>query len=161
MDESGLTRFSGGWYCAIVPAGYIGSSLAGCILLFAGFGKKSSRYLAIAINIILVLTLFWAGSLATIIISVVLVAAMTFSVWYQEGVYTQYLIIFMGTIASIVSVLNILSSTVFHTIDGSDAVAFAKHCSFLVPSFVYGLLWAFSSLTLIAASVGAALIFFK
>jgi hypothetical protein len=82
-------------------------------------------------------------------------------VWYEEGRYTQFVILFMGTIASIISVLNILSSTVFHTIDGSDAVAFAQRCSVLIPAFVYGLLWALISLVLIAGSIALALIFYK
>lgn len=161
MDESGLTRFSGGWYCAIVPAGYIGSSLAGCVLLFSGFGRKPSRCMAIVVSLILLTTLFLAGSLLTAIISLALIAGMAFAIWYEEGLYIQYIILFMGTIASIVSILNILSSTVFHTIEGSDAVAFAQHCSFLVPSFVYGIIWALISAGLIAASVCIALIYFK
>lgn len=161
MDESGLTRFSGGWHCAIAPAGYIGSSVAGCAILFTGFSQKHSRYTAIVICIILLLTLALAGSFSTIIIAAFLITGMGFAIWYQEGRYVQYLILFMGTIASIVSILNILSSTVFHTIPGSDATVFAKQCSVLLPAFVFGLIWALISVALLAGSIGAALAFYK
>lgn len=44
MNEAGATRFSGGWPCLILPAGYIGSTAMGAVLLFTGFGHRTSRY---------------------------------------------------------------------------------------------------------------------
>lgn len=161
MDESGLTRFSGGWYCAIVPAGYIGTSLSGSILLFTGFSPRASRWAAGVVGIILGITCFWAGSVMTLIMAIGLALLLGLAVFYQEGKYTQYLILFMGTIASVVSLLNIMSSTVFHTIDGSDATAFAKHCSILVPAFAYGILWFLISSLVIALTLCLALRYTK
>lgn len=152
MDESGLTRFHGGISCAIIPAGYLGSSLIGGILLFCGFRQKTSRWMAAAVGVILAAT-FWLGDLKTMIIALILAAGLAGAVWYEEGKYTQYFILFMGTSASVVSLLNILSSTVFHTIDGSDATAFAKECSFLIPAFVFGLLWMVISVILIGVTL--------
>lgn len=153
MDESGLTRFSGGWYCAIVPAGYMGSSLIGCVLLATGFSQKASRYTSAAVGVILAITCIWAGSVMTMVMSLVLAAALGGAVFFREGRFTQYLVLFMGTSASLVSILNIVSSTVFHTIEGSDATAFARRCSILIPAFVYGIIWAIVSIVLVGGSL--------
>lgn len=153
MDESGLTRFSGGWLCFIVPAGYIGSSLIGCVLLFTGFSQRASRWMAGVIGVILVITCLLAGSFMTLLMGLGLSAFLGSAVWYQEGKYTQYLILFMGTIGSVVSLLNILGSTVFHTIEGSDATVFASKCSILIPAFVYGIIWLAISAIIIGLSL--------
>jgi len=161
MDESGLTRFQGGWYCAILPAGYIGSTCTGCILLYTAFSPRASRYTAAAVGLILGVTCLMAGSVMTAVMSVGLAVMLGGAVWWREGQYTQYFVMFMGTIASTVSLLNILSSTVFHTIDGSDATAFAKHCSVLVPAFVFGLLWLLISVLLVAGTLCLAIRYTK
>lgn len=160
-NESGETRFYGGWRCGVLPAGYIGSTIAGAILLFAGFGIKTSKYISIAVDLILVATVYWANSITTVIITVVLIAMMLGVYIYQDGIYQKYFILFMGAIGCLVSILNITSTTVFNTIDKSDAVEFAKHCSILIPAFVYGILWCLISLVIIIASISAALIVFK
>jgi len=161
LNESGVTRFYGGWRCGVLPAGYIGSTAAGAILLFTGFGIKSSKYISIAVNLILAATLYWAHTMFTIIITLVLVAMMLGAYIYQDGIYQRYFILFMGAIGCLVSILNITSTTVFNTIDGSDAAEFARHCSILVPAFVYGILWCVISLFIIVVSISAALIVFK
>lgn len=153
MDESGLTRFSGGLFCLIVPAGYIGSSLFGCILLFTGFERRWSKYMAMVVGVILAITCLLSGTIMTMIMSLGLAALLAAASFYEDGKYTQYLILFMGTCASTVSILNILSSTVFHTINGSDAAIFAKHCSILIPAFVYGILWAVISVFMIMVTL--------
>lgn len=110
---------------------------------------------------ILALTLYWSGSLFTVISSVSLMAMMGGVAFYQEGRILRYFILFMGAIGCLSSLLSIANSTIFHVIEGSDAVQFARHCSVLIPSVVYGFLWLVVSIGAIAASICGALICFK
>jgi len=73
---------------------------------------------------------------------------------------TDCLLIFR-LIASIQAILSILGSTVFNTIEASDAFQFATRCSILLPAFFYGFLWFLVSICLIIASIVLAIIFNK
>jgi hypothetical protein len=161
MDESGDTRFVGGWFCAIVPAGYIGSTLIGALLVFMAFGVKTSRYTAIGVALILLFTLYYSVGVFTVVSSIGLLVLLLVAYRYKEGAYTRHFILFLGAISSTQAINSILNSTVFNTIKGSDAYVFAHECSILIPAFVYGFIWFVISLALLAASVLAALIFFK
>jgi hypothetical protein len=46
-DEGGLTRMKGGAACWTLPAGYLGSSFIGSLLVFAGFDTVASKSLAL------------------------------------------------------------------------------------------------------------------
>jgi hypothetical protein len=51
LDKSGLIRYVGGSVCLILPAGYIGSSVAGGVLLFFSFDKKYSDFATKWVNV--------------------------------------------------------------------------------------------------------------
>ena len=161
MDESGATRFSGGHHCLILPAGYIGSTLMGALLLFMGFGYRTSKYVSLGVVVILLLTLWFAGNLFALFSSLALGAMLLVAFFYKDGAYTRHYVLFLGVICSMEAILAILNGTVFHTIKESDAYVFSQQCSFLLPSFVYGLLWFLISLALVFFAIVSALIFYK
>lgn len=161
MDESGATRFSGGHICLILPAGYIGSTLMGALLLFMGFGYRTSRYGSLGIIVILLMTLWFAGNWFALFSSILLGAMLLGAFFYQDGAYTRHYILFLGVICSMEAILSILNGTVFHTIKESDAYVFSQRCSFLLPAFVFGLLWLIISIGLVGLSTCSALVFFK
>lgn len=160
-SESGYTSFTGGWPCLILPAGYIGSSLAGAVFLFMAFGHRSARYTAMAVVGILLVTLIYSYELFTAFMSLVLAVIIVFSIFYHDGLYTRHFVLFLGAICALQGVLSILYTTVFHTIPDSDAYQFAKRCSVLLPAIFYGFLWLIISLLIIVISVLAALHFFR
>ncbi|PJF16992.1 hypothetical protein PSACC_03197 [Paramicrosporidium saccamoebae] len=161
FDESGATRFSGGWLCLILPAGYIGSTLIGALLVFMAFGHRTAKWSAVIVILILLVTLFFSSGLFTILSSLGLTALLGFAFMFKDGAFTRHVILFLGAIASVQSILSILNATVFNTIEGSDAYVFAHRCSVLIPAFVYGILWFIISLALLALSVLSALVVFK
>lgn len=161
MDESGATRFRGGFVCAILPAGYIGSTLLGALLLFMAFGRRTARATSIGVMVILAITFIWAHGWFTYVASAALLALLAAAVWLQEGAYTRHFLIVLGVCASLQSILSILNSTVFNTIEGSDAYVFARRCSFLIPAFVYGLLWFAISLVIQIVAITGAIVVFK
>ena len=159
-DESGVTRFVGGAKCLILPAGYIGSSIAGAALLIMSFNQKCAKIAAGGTALILLATLYWSGSLFTTFSSVAMIAALLAVIIKQDG-WLQLVVLFMGTMGSVTAILSITSHLIFNQIDGSDAVQFAKQCSFLIPSTVFGLLWFGISAVVILGSLLCGVMLFK
>lgn len=161
MDESGVTRFQGGWFCFILPAGYVGSTLAGALLVFSSFGRKTSRWVAGGVATLLLFTLYWAGDIYTVVASISICFALIAACTYQGGLFCRHVIALLGAVCSLQACLAILSSTVLHTIEGSDAYVFARKCSVLLPAFVYGIIWLLVSVLLLFTSVLMAIVCFK
>jgi len=159
-NESGVTRFRGGFRCLILPAGYLGSSLAGAVLLVLSFGEKSAKIAAAGTGIVLLSTIYWAGTVFTAI-SVIFMTAALLIVYFYFPKYLSKVILFMGVMGSLVSLLSIFSHLITNTIDGSDAVEFAKHCSVLIPSMFYGIGWLLFSTILIIGSMGLGVYIYK
>jgi hypothetical protein len=159
-NESGVTRFVGGFTCLILPAGYLGSSLAGATLLILSFGEKSARAAAIGTGVVLLSTVFWSGTLFTALSALFMIAALAAaSLTFPH--LLQLLVLFMGTMGSVVSLLSIFSHLISNQIEGSDAVEFARSCSVLLPSTVYGVIWFAFSAVLIVASLATGIYAYK
>lgn len=159
-NESGVTRFVGGMRCAVLPAGYCGSSLAGAGLLVLSFGEKSAKVAAAVTAVVLLATIYWAGTIFTAASVVFMIAALG-SVYYYAPKHLPKVILFMGVMGSLVSLLSIFSHLISNTIEGSDAVEFARHCSILVPSWVYGISWLIFSTALIIFSMALGIYIYK
>lgn len=50
----------GGLTCWTLPAGYLGSSLIGALLIFSGFDTTASKVASIVVGVIMLFTLWWA-----------------------------------------------------------------------------------------------------
>jgi len=96
FDESGLTRFAGGSICLVLPAGYIGSSLAGAVLLAMGFGIRSAKWSAYGVLAIVALTVFFAGSVFTVISAAIIFVLLLAAVLFRDGKYTRHVVLLVG-----------------------------------------------------------------
>ena len=59
-DEGGATRMRGGISFLTLPAGYLGSSLIGAILIACGFDERASKVASIVVGVFFLLMLWWA-----------------------------------------------------------------------------------------------------
>jgi hypothetical protein len=59
-DEGGATRMSGGIPWLTLPAGYLGSSFIGAVLIACGFNTNASKIACLVLAGFFVLTLWWA-----------------------------------------------------------------------------------------------------
>lgn len=50
----------GGISCWTLPAGYLGSSFIGALLIFAGFDTVASKIASICVGVIMLATIWWA-----------------------------------------------------------------------------------------------------
>lgn len=58
--EGGVTHMRGGISAITLPAGYLGSSLIGGLLIFCGFNIVASKIASIVLGVCFLLTLWWA-----------------------------------------------------------------------------------------------------
>mgnify|MGYP002743751734 CR=1 FL=1 len=59
-DEGGATRMRGGISLITLPAGYLGSSLIGAILMACSFDERASKVASIVVGVFFLMMLWWA-----------------------------------------------------------------------------------------------------
>ncbi|KAJ1964560.1 hypothetical protein GGI12_001336 [Dipsacomyces acuminosporus] len=158
-NEGGLTTMLGGkWFCTM-PAGYLGSSFFGALMVFAGFNVLASKIVSIILIVCLLATLFWARNWLTAGITVLFVGLIV-GLWFTpHGIGLKYVVLFMGVMSSLYCLWDILDDTIRHKINESDATKFAKetHCS----SRCCGCIWLIVALVFLAAAILLGLVFLK
>ncbi|KAJ1652598.1 hypothetical protein IWQ61_007106 [Dispira simplex] len=158
-NEGGLTRMSGGVSCCTLPAGYLGSSLLGALMIFCSFNRLASRIITgILIGCCLVM-LFWARNWLTRVLIVVFAGLMGFFIWFQQGVVLIFFILFLGVMSCLYSLWDIVEDLVMRKVNSSDASQFAKKTG--CPAQLCGLLWFLVSLAFLTAAVIGGLVVFK
>ncbi|KAJ2496645.1 hypothetical protein GGH96_005686 [Coemansia sp. RSA 1972] len=158
-DEGGLTRMSGGKWCCVMPAGYLGSSFLGALMVFAGFDVLASKIVSVIIGVCLLATLIWAKNWLTRIITVLFVGLIV-GLWFTpKGAGLRYVVLFMGVMCSLYSLWDIVDDTVKRKVNESDATKFAQktHCS----SRCCGALWLLVALVFLVAAILLGLAFLK
>lgn len=80
--EGGVTHMQGGISAVTLPAGYLGSSIIGALLIFAGFDIVASKVASIVLGVCFLLTLWWARrdwlTIGTVLLAVGLLVACWF-----------------------------------------------------------------------------------
>lgn len=80
--EGGVTHMRGGMSAITLPAGYLGSSIIGALLIFAGFDIVASKVASFVLGVCFLLTLWWARkdwlTIGTILLAIGLLVACWF-----------------------------------------------------------------------------------
>ncbi|ORX48027.1 hypothetical protein DM01DRAFT_1326683 [Hesseltinella vesiculosa] len=160
-DEGGVTRMRGGIPMCTLPAGYLGSSAIGAILVMCGFNILASKIASIFLGVCLLLTLWWAKNWLTRIIGVVFIGVMIFLWWLAHGVGLRYFVLFVGVMSCLYCLWDILDDLVFRKAYESDASKFAKLCGSCMSSRVWGALWFCISLIFFISGILIGLAAFK
>jgi len=109
--EGGVTHMSGGISALTLPAGYLGSSLIGALLIFCGFDIVASKIASIVLGVCFLLTLWWARrdwlTIGTILAAVGLLVACWF---IKHAEPLKYVVLFIGVMSALYSVWDIVSS---------------------------------------------------
>ncbi|PIA14277.1 hypothetical protein COEREDRAFT_82802 [Coemansia reversa NRRL 1564] len=158
-DEGGATHMTGGVWCCVMPAGYLGSAFLGALMVFAGFDVLASKIVSVMLGVCLLATLFWARNWLTRIIAVLFVGLIV-GLWFTpHGAGLRYVVLFIGTMSSLYCLWDIVDDTLKRKVNDSDATKFAQrtHCS----SRFCGFLWLLVSLVFLAAAILLGLVFLK
>lgn len=80
--EGGVTNMVGGSSAITLPAGYLGSSLIGALLIFCGFNIVASKIASIVLGVCFLLTLWWARKDWLTIVTILLAVGLLVGFWF-------------------------------------------------------------------------------
>lgn len=80
--EGGVTHMVGGASAITLPAGYLGSSLIGALLIFCGFDIVASKIASIALGACFLLTLWWARKDWLTIVTILAAVGLLVGFWF-------------------------------------------------------------------------------
>jgi hypothetical protein len=110
--EGGVTHMTGGISALTLPAGYLGSSLIGALLIFCGFNIVASKVASIVLGVCFLLTLWWARRDWLTIITVLLAVGLLIACWFiAHAEALRFVVLFIGVMSALYSVWDIVSSS--------------------------------------------------
>lgn len=142
--EGGVTHMRGGISAITLPAGYLGSSLIGALLILCGFNIVASKVASIVLGVCFLLVLWWGRrdwlTLGTVLAAVGLLVACWF-IAHAEAL--RYVVLFIGVMSSLYSVWDICDDLILRKVNSSDASVFAKRYG--GSSQCWGVIWSIIS----------------
>ncbi|KAJ3369011.1 hypothetical protein GGF31_005972 [Allomyces arbusculus] len=150
-DEGGATRIRGGSACLVLPAGYIGSSVFGSLLVFCSFNPIACKVAASVVGLSLLATLWWARDNFTRALTIFWIAVLVLEWVARDGVWLSSFVIAVGTMSVAYSFWDMIEDLIRRRVNHSDAAIFAERYGG-TPQF-WGVFWFFISLLILAFAV--------
>ena len=111
--EGGVTHMQGGISAITLPAGYLGSSIIGALLIFAGFNVVASKVASIIVGVCFLLTLWWGRRDWLTIMTILLAVGLLVACWFiAHGEALRWVVVSKLDIGDLFSFLT--SVTAFH-----------------------------------------------
>ncbi|EJT82073.1 hypothetical protein GGTG_02047 [Gaeumannomyces tritici R3-111a-1] len=152
--EGGVTMMRGGISALTLPAGYLGSSLIGALLIFCGFDIIASKVASFVLAPCFLLTLWWGKKDWLTILTILFAVGLIVACWFiAHGQALRFYVLFMGVMSSLYSVWDICDDLILRKVNESDASQFAKRYG--GSSQCWGVLWSIISLIFMAAGIVA------
>jgi hypothetical protein len=173
----------GGSSAITLPAGYLGSSLIGALLIFCGFDIVASKVASIVLGVCFLLTLWWARKDWLTIGTILLAVGLLIGFWFIDHAEalrflvvsrTQLTILsspflntnlivlwqlFIGVMSSLYSAWDICDDLILRKVNTSDASVFAKRYG--GSSQCWGVIWSLVSVAFMAVAIVAGLAAFN
>lgn len=155
-NEGGVTQTRGGIYWVILPAGYLGSSFWGMVLILASTNLLTARIAAGCFAFALLVVFFIAKNwtLRGLCIGFIVLLAI---VWVLQELTTvrilRYIILFIGVMNSLFSVYDIYDDTISRRVHSSDAEKFAEVCPCPCNGCAWGVIWGMISLAFLCGAM--------
>lgn len=159
-DEGGATRTRGGVPWIILPAGYLGSSFWGMVLVIMSVDKLAVQIatgcLIASLLIVLVLAKNW--TLRFLCIGFVIFLGVVWALQLTTVVHIlRYCVLFIGVMNGLFSIYDIYDDTISRRVHSSDAEKFAEICP-CCNGCGWGVVWGFISIAFLLVAVYIALV---
>jgi hypothetical protein len=131
-NEGGVTQYTGGMRCIIIPAGYVGGAFYGGLFVALSGDRIASTVSACVLVVALLGSLCYSPNKIVVALSlgfVSLTVLFLFLDWFVFDPLIQYLTLYYGVFIGFFSVYDIYDDLITRTAEGSDAVA----CHELIP----------------------------
>ncbi|KAG4182516.1 hypothetical protein ERO13_A09G048600v2 [Gossypium hirsutum] len=140
-DEGGTTQTRGGIYWLILPAGYLGSSFWGMVLILASTNLLTARIAA--------------GCFVAALLIVLCVAknGLSFSLVLFGFFKKQQRFAYFGVMNSLFSVYDIYDDLISRRVHSSDAEKFAEVCPCPCNGVGWGVIWGLISLVFLCGAM--------
>lgn len=159
-NEGGVTHMLGGKSAITLPAGYLGSSLIGALLIFCGFNIVASKVASFVLGVCFLLTLWWGKRDWLTIMTVLLAVGLLIACWFiSHAQALRFVVLFIGVMSSLYSVWDICDDLILRKVNSSDASVFAKRYG--GSSQCWGVIWSIVSVIFMAAGIVAGLAAFS
>lgn len=89
-DTGGVTKMRGGNQWLSLPAGYIGSSFWGGVMVFAGFNTLASKIVGSIIGACFLLVLWWSKGIIPKILAFLYIGLIAFLWWLEDGYQSHF-----------------------------------------------------------------------
>lgn len=155
-NEGGATITRGGIPWLILPAGYLGSSFWGMVLVLASTDLLSARIAAACLVVALIVVLCIAKNwfLRGLCIGFLVFLG---AIWVLQETtkvrILRYVILFIGVMNSMFSVYDIYDDLISRRVHSSDAEKFAEICPCPCNGLMWGILWGLISFIFLCTSV--------
>ncbi|KAL2008523.1 hypothetical protein VTN00DRAFT_6717 [Thermoascus crustaceus] len=152
--EGGVTHMQGGISAITLPAGYLGSSLIGALLIFCGFNIVASKVASIVLGVCFLLTLWWARRDWLTIVTVLLAVGLLVACWFiAHAEALRYVVLFIGVMSALYSIWDICDDLILRKVNTSDASVFAQRYG--GSSQCWGVIWSIISLAFMIVAIVA------
>ena len=160
-DEAGLTR------SMMVPsllrqvvvssAGYVGSTLSGCVLLFTAARAKEARWpLVLLAGWTGLVALLWVRDGFTLLFTAAMTLALIAAARFAPALARRGLLVFLATFSALYALFDIRDDLLHLTSVGeTDAVILSRETH--VPAIVWGVGWGLVSVLLVFVTLRAVL----
>lgn len=159
-DEGGVTFTRGGWPFVILSAGYLGSLLAGSVLLYLSSLQRWGRGLMIALAILItVCTLVLFRNAFGVFYGLLAAAALWFSAYRLPAEVNRQIVRFIAVASCLYALLDIRSdlfaAAPVAALEGNDAEALSALTG--IPAIIWAILWSAVSLVVLGFFLKSAL----
>lgn len=150
--EGGVTHMVGGKSALTLPAGYLGSSLIGALLIFCGFNIVASKIASFVLAACFLLTLWWGKRDWLTIVTILMAVGLIVGFWFiKHAQPLRFLVLFLGVMSSLYSAWDICDDLILRKVNSSDASVFAQRYG--GSSQCWGVIWVIISLLFMAAGI--------
>ncbi|KAI2601940.1 peptidase M50B-like-domain-containing protein [Hypoxylon sp. NC1633] len=152
--EGGVTHMVGGKSAITLPAGYLGSSLIGALLIFCGFDIVASKIASLVLAVCFLLTMWWGKRDWLTIVTILLAVGLLVACWFiVHAEPLRFVVLFIGVMSSLYSVWDICDDLILRKVNSSDASVFAQRYG--GSSQCWGVVWSIISVCFMAAGIVA------
>ncbi|KAJ7538602.1 hypothetical protein O6H91_11G055800 [Diphasiastrum complanatum] len=157
MNEGGVTHTRGGKPWLILPAGYLGSSFWGMVLIISSANSTATRVAAACLGAsLLIVLLIFAKNWFLRFLCLGFICFLVV-VWVLQELtpvhLLRYVILFIGVMNCLFSVYDIYDDLIARRVNTSDAEKFAELYSCPCNGLAWGVIWGIISFMFLCASV--------
>jgi hypothetical protein len=143
-NGSGFCKISGGMPLLVIPAGYIGSMAAGCLLLITAFRTHLDKFVTLALGLALLLvTALYIRTPFALGFCLFMGAVFVFASWKFSEETNELMLSFIGVTSCLEALFDIRTLMQYDGSTKSDAVRFSELIP--LPPMVWAGLWGLFS----------------